>query len=111
MGSLPTPAAALLSAFLPRPALVGCAISVIISDHLRSRLLRFELLARPLQARSKSFDLLLLFQKASPLPATTPDARIVAFFALSGSTSETWSANLLAKLLQMTHDHGERKEL
>jgi hypothetical protein len=35
----------------------------------------------------------------------------VAFFALSGSTSETWSANLLAKLLQMNHDHGERKEL
>jgi hypothetical protein len=45
MGSLPTPAAALLSLFYLGPALVGCAISVIIGDYLRCGFAEFKLVA------------------------------------------------------------------
>jgi hypothetical protein len=76
---------------------------------LRRSFAYFDPVAHFLETRIESFDLLLLFQKGSPLPATTPAARIVAFFALSVSTSETWSANLLAKLLQMNQDPGEER--
>jgi hypothetical protein len=89
---------------------------VIIQNALRCRFAQFKLRAlcvRGAQCGSRFENQIRLGepneQKRSPVAATTPDARIVAFFALSASTSEAWSRYFACETaLNESRSWGER---